>query len=117
MGLTIDQVLLMLAASAIVTPVFVLLIPHARQSPTFDRLLVAATFAISFLGAWAAQTSSAAGLSDWRIADVPVVPIALGALGGALALNLVLWLLDKLEHPDQDSDNIPDENGDNTRGD
>lgn len=90
----------MIAAAILFTIPTVLLIPRARQSPIFDRLLWVATVAVAFLGAWAALgyvagSPDLAGWSSYRVGEVPVVPIVAGAAGGALLLNVILWLMDR----------------------
>ncbi len=77
----------------------VLLIPRARTSPAFDRLLWAATVVVGFLVAWiaVAMAKNASILDVFVIADTPVLPVIIGALGGAFALNLPLWFQDRFQ--------------------
>lgn len=95
----LTQFLIMAVAALLVTIPVVWLIPRARTSPTFDRLLWAATFVVAFLLAWVAvaMAKNAGTLGDWAVADTPVLPAAIGGLIGALGVNLPLWLLDRFE--------------------
>jgi hypothetical protein len=90
-------------------------IPRARQSPVFDRVLWGATWLLAFLCAWYAvgQLKSDAPLASLELgafAQVAGLSIVIGALGGALSLNGVLWLIDRLnplsaeESPEDASD-------------
>ncbi|MCX7839992.1 MAG: hypothetical protein N2559_11140 [Anaerolineae bacterium] len=93
-------VLLALVALAVTVPI-VKLIPRARQSRWFDRVLWIATWLLAFVGAWYAvgqlKTTAPLATMSWdAFARTAGASIALGALGGALALNLVLWLMDRV---------------------
>ncbi len=94
------QYLVMLVVALLVTPPFILLIPHARQSPAFDRLLWAATLALAFLGGWIAFDNLGPVSPAISVAGVPVLPIVIGALAAGVALNLILLLLDHFEGPE-----------------
>ena len=88
---------LVLAAAAVVTAVpVVLLIPRVRTSPLFNGLLWVATPVSGFLVAWVAvaMAGQAQVLDNVILLDTPVLPAVGGALAGALAVNLPLWLLD-----------------------
>ncbi len=100
--MSIIQVIVMLVIAAVVTVPAVRLIPHARQSPAFDRLLSAGTFAIAFLGAWLALGYLGAPITNYTVGGVPWLTILLGSVAGALALNLLLWILDFWERPEMD---------------
>ena len=95
--MTLTQFCVMAIEALLATAPAVLLIPRARQSPMFDRVLWLATWALAFLGAWNAPTYFAAdsALNDLMIVDVAIVPTILGALVGALSINVLLWLLDR----------------------
>ncbi len=95
------QYIVMLVVALIVTPPFVLLIPHARQSPAFDRLLWAGTFALTFLGGWIALNNLGPLAPDVAVGGVPLVPIVMGAVVSGIALNVILWLLDQFERPEE----------------
>lgn len=75
----------------------VLLIPRARTSPGFDRLLWAATLVVGFLLAWVAvaMAGDAGTFSTPAVGDTPIVPALIGALAGALAINVPLWFADR----------------------
>ncbi len=95
--MTITQFLMMAMVSIVVTLPAVLFIPRARQSPVFDRVLWIATWMLAFLGAWLAPSYIP---TDWSwnsftIADVTLAPIVLGAIAGALSINVLLWLMDR----------------------
>ncbi len=102
-----------LAVIAVVISVpTVLLIPHARQSPVFNRLLWIATFAIAFLGGWLGlgyADSSWASAMTFTVADIPVFPVIVGEVGSVIALNLLLLLLDLFDRPPEEAGQIDDE--------
>ena len=92
--------ILALAALGVTVPT-IKFIPRARQSPIFDRVLWSATWLLAFLCAWYAvgqlkSDSPLASLELGAFAQTAGFPIVIGALGGALSLNLVLWLIDRL---------------------
>lgn len=93
-----NQFLVMAVLALAVTVPVVLLIPRARTSPFFNGLLWAATLVVCFLLAWvaAAMAKDAGTFSTPAVGDTPLLPALLGALGGALAVNLPLWLADRL---------------------
>ena len=83
--------------SAAVTIPAVLLIPRARQSPVFDRVLWIATWVLAFLGANGAPSYFEPGssLNKFVIGDLAIVPGVTGAIVGALSINGLLWLMDR----------------------
>lgn len=83
--------------SILATILAVLLIPRARQSPVFDRILWIATWVLAFLGAYSAPNYIGAGsaLNNFVIGDLALVPIAIGAVIGAASINFLLWLMDR----------------------
>jgi hypothetical protein len=72
MTLSPTHIVLMIIASIIVTPPLVLLVPHARQSPVFDRLLWGGTLLTAFLGTWLGIANWSDVMPDPSINDVPV---------------------------------------------
>lgn len=95
-----EQFLLLALIAFAVTVPTVKLIPRARQSRAFDSVLWVATWLLAFVCAWYAADQIKLGAPlvtlGWDVfMRVAGVPIVLGALGGALALNVVLWLLDR----------------------
>lgn len=91
--------------AAVIAPPAVLLIPHARQSPTFSRLLWLGTFIIAFLGGWLGlgySSSEWATQVNWIVGDTPVFPILVGEVAAVLALNVILWVLDRLDRPGEE---------------
>ena len=106
------QFLVLALVAVIVTVPTIKLIPRARQSPLFDRVLWGATWLLAFLCAWyvVGNLKSDAPLAslEWgAFAQVAGSSIAIGALGGALSLNLALWLIDRLNPPSVEE--TPDE--------
>jgi hypothetical protein len=106
------QFLIIAVAAAIVTLPIVTLIPRARQSPTFDRVLWGATWLLAFLGAWYAvgNLNTDSPLSTLKLEDFVRAAggaIIIGTVVGALSLNALLWLMDRFtafeaEQPDAD---------------
>lgn len=112
----LEQLIILIVMAALVTPLAVSYIPRARHSPTFDRLLWAATFVLGFLGGWFAigygsQYRELDVLNDLLIAEVPVMVVLIGAAAGAFALNLSLWVIDRFSH-DASVEEIEDEDWD-----
>ena len=95
--MTITQFLIMAIVAGVATIPSVLLIPRARQSPSFDRVLWFATYALAFLGAWLVPSYLPTDwpLNSWVIGDLVLVPAAIGAVAGALSINGLLWLMDR----------------------
>ena len=86
-----------LGLAAVVTIPAVLFIPRQHQSPLFDRVLWGATWALAILGAYIAP-SYIANDPPWNafiIAQMPVIPTAIGAVAGAFSINVLLWLMDR----------------------
>jgi len=94
------QFLIIAVVAAIVTVPTVKFIPRARQSPLFDRVLWGATWLLAFLGAWYAIDNYVSGAPLATLALDAFARTAgsariLGALAGALSLNVLLWLMDR----------------------
>jgi hypothetical protein len=107
--MSLTQFLVMAAAAVLVTIPVVLLIPRARASTTFDRLLWTATPLVGFLVAWVAvaMAKSAGSLDALLIGDTPILPVLIGTLAGELAVNLPLGLLDRFDPGEGEP--VPDE--------
>jgi hypothetical protein len=100
--LSIQLIVIAVIAAAVTAPV-VLFIPRVRQSPAFDRILWIATWLLSFAGGWyavgnAGDASSVPG--NLVFAEVPLLNAFVGAIAGALLLNAILWLMDRLAPPE-----------------
>jgi hypothetical protein len=97
--MSLTQFLVMAIVAVLVTIPIVVLLPRARASTNFDRLLWAATAVVGFLIAWVAvgMAKNASSLDAFVIGETPVLAVVIGALSGALALNLPLWLADRFE--------------------
>ncbi len=108
------QILVLLVSAAVVTPAAVLSIPHARHSPAFARLLWAATFVMAFLGASLGPRYLGALAPEAAVEGVPLLPPLIGAAFGALALHLILGLLDRFEPPVEDQSFEEEETEDET---
>ncbi len=99
--MSIAQFLIMAVVAVLVSALTIRLVPRARQSPVFDRVLWVATWLLAFLGAWSAPSYIATDspLSSLVIAQVSVFPTLIGAGVGALSINLLLWLMDRFSQP------------------
>lgn len=94
------QIFLVAILSLIVTVPAVLLTPRARQSPTFDRVLWIATWGLALIGALVTPTYLVGNAMDtWVVAQLPVLSTLVGAIAGALSINVLLWLLDRFDRP------------------
>ncbi len=109
---------LLFAVMALVSALFtipaVMLIPRVRTSPSFDRFLWIGTWLLAFLCSWLAIAYVAGSGSEppttiGDLSQLPLVPIVVGAAGGALALNALLWLLDRLAPPEVEEEEGVDE--------
>lgn len=108
-----NQIAVIAVIALAVTIPTVRLIPRARQSPAFDRLLWVGTFVIAFLGSWAAlgyigPDSSLAALNNVVFADTRVLTALAGALASALFLNMILWVMDRFSQPAIDDEDFGD---------
>ncbi len=95
------QFLILALVAFLVTMPTVKWIPRARQSRSFDLVLWGATWLMAFIGAWYAvgqlqAEAPLATLDAGAFVRTAGMSIAIGALGGALTLNLALWLMDRL---------------------
>jgi len=102
-----EQLLIIAILSAVVTLPAVWLIPKARHSPVFDRLLWAGTWVMAFLGAWYALgnfTTNLASVNVLVISDIAVIPALLGAAASAVFLNGLLWAMDRFSPAQIDDD-------------
>jgi hypothetical protein len=102
------QFLILAVVSLAVTALTIKFIPRARQSPVFDRVLWGATWLLAFVCAWYAvgqiKTDAPLATMGWdAFAQTAGASIIIGALGGALALNVALWLIDRLNPPEVDA--------------
>ncbi len=125
--MSLNLFLLLAVSAAVVSPIIILLIPRARRSTSFDLLLWLGTPVVAFLAAWYAygSTDAANPPGGLVVAGTPLLPVVAGALGGALAVNVPLWLLDRFERPEVDeidweeqeeSESWPDEPGQDKGG-
>ncbi len=95
--MSVAQFFVTAVISILVTVPAVLLIPRARQSPLFDRVLWIGTGLLAFLSAsfvLGNLREALASLSGWVIGETPVIPALIGAAVGAFALNGLLWAMD-----------------------
>lgn len=108
--MSLTQFLITAAIAILVTVPIVLLIPRARKSPLFDRVLWMATWALAFLGEWSAPNylGSASTMNQWMIEQLPLIPILIGASVGALSINSILWLMDRFSPPIAEEDGEPE---------
>jgi hypothetical protein len=98
-------IVVLLAGIAMVPAV--LFIPRDRQSPWFDRILWLGTWLLAILGAYALPSFLGANspLNVIILFETPIVSNGLGAIIGAFALNILLWLVDRsspVDHDDTD---------------
>ena len=108
--MSIAQLVVTAVISMVVTLPAVLLIPRARQSPLFDRVLWVSTWFLAFLGAWYVLGNvNLPGLNGVVIGEVPVIPVLIGAAVGALVLNGLLWSMDFFNHSQMEEDMASEE--------
>lgn len=116
--MSITQGFVLAILSVLVTFAVVRLIPRARHSDAFDRVLWGATWLLSFVSGWYAIGSNAglpANVETVMWQDVPVLAAFIGVLAGAVVLNGLLWLMDRFAPPDIEPEPgeevMPDANG------
>ncbi len=97
----VTQFIITTLIAILVTIPIVLLIPHARKSPMFDRVLWLATWALAFLGEWSAPNYFGidSPLNQWSVEQIPLISTTIGAIVGALSINIILWLMDRFSPP------------------
>ncbi len=97
--------IILVVVACIATPLPVLLIPRERHSPVFDAVLWIATLVVAFLVGWLAVVWSTDSLPALAalvvISGVPALAALLGAIGGALVVNLPLWFLDHFDRREE----------------
>jgi hypothetical protein len=103
------QVIISIVLALVSTGIGVLLVPRARRDLWFEVMLWVGTALVAFLGsllAIAAASSLAVvrGLTGFSLQGVPLIPAALGALGGALVLNVPLWLMNRFEEAEDSAE-------------
>jgi hypothetical protein len=92
---SVAQLIVTAVISILVTLPAVLLIPRARQSPVFDRVLWLGTWFLAFLSASFVQGNiNLPALNVLVIGEVSAIPTLIGAAVGAFGLNGLLWLMD-----------------------
>lgn len=108
--MSIAQLVVTAVIAIVVTLPAVLLIPRARQSTVFDRVLWVGTWFLAFLGAWYVLGNvSLPGLGSVVIGEVTVIPALIGAAVGALLLNGLLWSMDFFSHSQIEQDTTSEE--------
>ncbi len=109
--MTITQILTLAIISVVVTIPVVMFIPRARQSRDFDRILWIASLVLACLGAWGAPgfIPTDLPLSNVVVENLSVVQVVIGALAGALSINVLLWILDRFERPTPDAEALDEE--------
>ncbi len=96
-----ESFLFVAVVAAVVTLPVVRLIPRARQSNAFDMVLWFATWLLAFFMASSAPTYFPADspLKSFEIVQVAVIPTFIGAMVGALLVNVPLWIIDRFSAP------------------
>lgn len=108
--MSVAQLVVTIVIAILVTLPAVLLIPRARQSPMFDRVLWIGTWFLAFIAEWFVLGNvNAPGLNGMVIGEVSVIPALIGAAVGALLLNGLLWGMDRFSHPQIEEDAMPEE--------
>jgi hypothetical protein len=106
--MNLSQVMTCLFLAAAATIVAVRLVPRGRRQFWFEIILWLGTVLVAFLGsvlAIAAATELAAlqGLRSLAWQGTPLLPATLGALGGALLLNVPLSVIGGQEVAGEDA--------------
>lgn len=106
------QVGIYLAIAGMATIIVVLTVPRQKRNRLFEIVLWIATGVVAFLCALlassAGQLSILSVLSGYSFQNVPILPAAIGAFGGALILNVPLWFLDRMDNREPAEDERPD---------
>lgn len=103
--MSFERFVILAVCAVVVSIPVVLFIPRARASVLFDRLLWLATPIVAFLVGWFAALFAADArvtFLNWLvIADTSIIAALVGAIVGALTVNVPLWLLDRYEPTDE----------------
>lgn len=98
------QVVIYLAIAVIATIIVVLAVPRQKRNRIFEIVLWIATGVVAFLCALLASSAGQLSILSWlpefSFENVPILPAAMGAFGGALILNVPLWFLDRMDNRD-----------------
>jgi hypothetical protein len=97
--MTTVQVFILLLVALFAAIIIIVSIPRQKRAMPFEQVMWFATWVIAASGAWltlgAVESLPALKpLALFPIAEMPIVPIVLGALGGALVLTVPMWAAD-----------------------
>lgn len=109
--MTTNEFLVNGIAAVLATLPAVWMIPRQRQSPAFDRVLLAATWLLAFLAGLgvANMVGEDSPLNFLAVAQVAVIPTLIGAALGAFSINGLLGLMDRFAPPSVEEDLETDE--------
>lgn len=99
-SVTQNQFLVLVVIALIAAVLIMFLVPRQKRALPFEIVLWLAAWLVAAMGAWLAlavveSLDAFAPLAIGILADIPVLPLILGALSGALILVIPLWLMDR----------------------
>lgn len=105
--MSLIQILVLLIVALIASVLSMLLVPRQKRALPFQIVMWVAAWIVAGLSALLVQDAvrsveALQFLARLSIADVPLLPIALGALGGALLLTVPLWMMDRFAVSDEE---------------
>lgn len=108
--MSLVQIIILLAVALLAAVACMLFVPRQKRALPFEIVMWLSAWVVAALSAWltwgAVQSlASLSALALLPIAGIPIVPISIGAFGGALVLTLPLWFMDRFG-----SESEPEEN-------
>lgn len=105
--MSLTQVLVLMLVALIAAVVTIVFVPRQKRAQPFELVIWGATWLVAGLTAWLANGAVVSfaplkALALVPIADIPVLPLVLGAFGGALVLTVPLWLMDHFGRAEAD---------------
>ena len=107
--MTFLQVFVLAIVALLAAAVAIVFVPRQKRAQPFELVIWLATWLVAGLCAWLVH-GAVASLEALKIfavapiAEIPVVPLLLGAFGGALVLTVPLWLMDHFGQTESDSE-------------
>jgi hypothetical protein len=107
--MTFLQVLVIAIVALLAAVAAIVFVPRQKRAQPFELVIWLATWLVAALCAWLVH-GAVASLEALKIfavvpiAEIPVVPLFLGAFGGAFVLTVPLWLMDRFGNSDVESE-------------
>lgn len=98
--MTLNQWIVIAIVALVAAALIIIAVPRQKRALPFEVVMGLATWLVAALSAWllwgATQSLRALQfLALLSIADIPLLPLLVGAFSGALVLTIPLWLMDR----------------------